>query len=137
MKYRSDPIQISAVLSLTFVIVTGCATSQETGSQFQITPNRQAALDSISPVSLRKHLEYIASDELGGRDTPSPGLDLAADYIAKQFRVAGLEPVGDDGYFQTARWRTRRPNEDSFALSVSTSHGDITLSLDQISTRGN
>ena len=134
MKYRSDPIQISAVLSLTFVIVTGCATSQETGSQFQITPNRQAALDSISPVSLRKHLEYIASDELGGRDTPSPGLDLAADYIAKQFRVAGLEPVGDDGYFQTARWRTRRPNEDSFALSVSTSHGDITLSLDQIST---
>lgn len=135
MKYRSESIQIALVLSLTLVIVVGCAASQETRSQFQITPDRQAVLDSISPVSLRKHLEYIASDELGGRDTPSPGLDLAADYIATQFRAAGLEPVGDDGYFQTARWQTRMPDEESFALSVNSSQGEITLSLDQISTR--
>ena len=133
MNYRSETVYLLVVLILTLVMVAGCAVSQETVSDFQITPDRQAALDSISPESMRRHLEYIASDELGGRDTPSPGLDLAADYIADQFRAAGLEPVGDDGYFQTARWQTRMPNEDSFALSVNSSQGEITLSLDQIS----
>ncbi len=134
MNYRSEAVYLPAVLILTQVMVVGCASSQETRSEFQITPGRQAALDSISPESLRKHLEYIASDELGGRDTPSPGLDLAADYIATQFRAAGLEPVGDDGYFQTARWQTRMPKKDSFVLSISSSQGGISLSLDQIST---
>ena len=56
-----------------------------------------AALDRISPDSLRGHLEFIASDLLEGRNTPSRGLDVAAQYIAAQFRRAGLEPAGDDG----------------------------------------
>ncbi len=59
-----------------------------------------AALDHISAASLRGHLSFIASDALEGRDTPSRGLDVAAEYIAAQFRRAGLDPVGDDGYFQ-------------------------------------
>ncbi len=54
--------------------------------------------------SLEGHLEFLASDQLMGRNTPSPGLDLAALYIASQFKRAGLEPVGDDGYFQTSVW---------------------------------
>lgn len=62
----------------------------------------RAALGRVTADDLRTHLKYIASDELEGRKTPSRGLDLAAEYIAKQFRTAGLEPIGDDGYFQTA-----------------------------------
>ncbi len=71
-----------------------------------ITPPVEAALEKISPKSLREHLTYIASDELGGRDTPSPGLEKAAQYIAKQFEKAGLEPAGDEGYFQIAPFQT-------------------------------
>ena len=41
---------------------------------------------------------------------PLAGLDLAAEYIAAQFRRAGLEPVGDDGYFQTANWEVAEPD---------------------------
>src|SRR5262249_29912455 len=67
-------------------------------------PEVSAALDRISADSLRGHLEFIASDLLEGRNTPSRGLDVAAQYIAAEFRRAGLEPVGDDGYFQTARY---------------------------------
>lgn len=62
---------------------------------------RKATLDRISANSLRGHLSFLASDLLEGRGTPSRGLDLAAEYIAAQFRRAGLEPAGDDGYFQT------------------------------------
>ena len=47
-------------------------------------------------------MSFLASDELEGRATPSPGQEIAAEYIAAQFRRAGLEPAGDDGYFQTA-----------------------------------
>ena len=64
----------------------------------------QASLDRISPDSLRGHLSFIASDALEGRNTPSRGLDIAAEYIAAQFRRAGLTPAGDDGYFQTSSW---------------------------------
>src|SRR5438067_241330 len=69
---------------------------------FRITPDVRAALNHISADSLRGHLSFIASDALEGRGTPSRGLDLAAEYIAAQFRRVGLEPAGDDGYFQTA-----------------------------------
>lgn len=64
----------------------------------------QATVDRISADSMRGHLTFLASDLLEGRDTPSRGLDLAAEYIAAQFRVIGLEPAGNDGYFQTADW---------------------------------
>lgn len=53
---------------------------------------------------MRGHLSFISSDALEGRKTPSRGLDIAAEYIAAQFRRAGLEPAGDEGYFQNANW---------------------------------
>jgi len=65
-------------------------------------PEVDRALARISPDSLRGNLSFLASRLLEGRDTPSRGLDLAAEYIAAQFRKARLEPAGDDGYFQTA-----------------------------------
>lgn len=68
----------------------------------QLTPQQQAIADHITADSLRGHLSFIASDTLEGRATPSRGLDLAAEYIAAQFRRAGLEPIGDQDYFQTA-----------------------------------
>jgi hypothetical protein len=74
-----------------------------------IAPDIQAMLDKISANSMRGHLSFLASDLLEGRGTPSRGLDLAAEYIAAQFRRAGLEPVGDDGYFQTADWNVVQP----------------------------
>ena len=79
----------------------------------------RAALARVSAEDLRAHLKYIASDELEGRKTPSRGLDLAAEYIAKQFRAAGLEPAGDDGYFQTANWRLSARDPAAFRLSFS------------------
>ena len=50
-------------------------------------------LEAITPATARKHIEYLASDSLMGRDTPSPGLDSAAAYIERQFLASGLLPV--------------------------------------------
>ena len=52
--------------------------------------DQKAMLGTISADSLRGHLRFLASDLLEGRDTPSRGLDLAAEYIASQMMRAGV-----------------------------------------------
>src|SRR6478736_3565319 len=42
----------------------------------------------------------LASDEMGGRRPFTKGIDKAADFIAEEFRKAGLKPVTNDSYFQ-------------------------------------
>jgi peptidase M28-like protein len=76
----------------------------------RVTPEMRIVTSHISAGSLRGHVSFLASDLLEGRDTPSRGLDIAAEYIAAQFRRIGLEPAGDDGYFQTAPFNPNDPD---------------------------
>ncbi|HEY0866966.1 MAG TPA: M20/M25/M40 family metallo-hydrolase [Fimbriimonas sp.] len=64
----------------------------------------RSAMQRVQPNSLKGHVSFLSSDLLLGRETPSVGLDLAAEYIAAQFRRAGIEPAAKDGYFQVAPW---------------------------------
>src|SRR5687768_7420191 len=55
---------------------------------------------------VRADVEFLASDQLEGRDTGSRGYLIAADYVASQFRAIGLEPAGDKGgWFQQVPFR--------------------------------
>lgn len=80
---------------------------QATKWDTRVTASRKAVLDSISADSLKGHLSFIASDALEGRGTPSKGLDVAAEYIAAQFRRAGIQPAVGESYFQMATVRSR------------------------------
>lgn len=51
-------------------------------------------LSSITSAEMYTHVAFLASDEMRGRDTPSPELLRAAHYIAEQFASYGLLPVG-------------------------------------------
>ncbi|MBA3438923.1 MAG: M28 family peptidase [Pyrinomonadaceae bacterium] len=65
--------------------------------------------EHITAAQLKAYLEFIASDDLEGRDTPSRGLDIAAKYIASNLARWGLKPAGDAGtFFQ--RYTLRRNN---------------------------
>ncbi len=55
----------------------------------------------VSPDALKGDVQFLASDLLEGRGTPSRGLDIAAEYIASQFRSAGLQPLEQNSYLQT------------------------------------
>ena len=46
------------------------------------------------------HIQYLADDKLGGRDTGSEGYRQAVQYVSTQFERAGLKPLGTDGYQQ-------------------------------------
>lgn len=63
------------------------------------------------------HIEYLASDELAGRQTGSEGHHKAALYVADQFRSLGLEEAGTNGYFQPVEFVTRRLIEDKSSLA--------------------
>ncbi len=110
-----------------FLVVAPAAAPQS----FSPTPEESRALASISVDSLRGNLSFIASDLLEGRDTPSRGLDLAALYIAAQFRRAGLEPAGAEGYFQTAKMLRVAPTGEPFDLLLQSGARTLAVSRDR------
>lgn len=60
-----------------------------------------AAENAVSEARMRKDIFFLASDECEGRGVTTKGINLAADYIAAEFKKAGLKPAGPDGsYFQ-------------------------------------
>lgn len=87
-------------------------------------PLAQRIAARLRPNDLKADVSFLASDALQGRATPSPGLDMAAEYIAAQFRRAGLEPVGDEGYFQNARYQSVKPNPEGLEFTLDTAKAE-------------
>jgi hypothetical protein len=107
MKTPAKPLLRAALAAI--AVSVGVA---QTVSLFQQIGERLTAND------LKADVSFLASDVLEGRGTPSKGLDIAAEFIAAQFRRAGLEPVGDDGYFQTAPFANVTPNTDGLEFTL-------------------
>ncbi len=59
----------------------------------------ETAVNSITAEDIVDRISVIAHDSMGGRTTPSRGLELTASYIAREFERFGLTPGGDDGTF--------------------------------------
>lgn len=53
----------------------------------------------ITADRLRSHLEFVASDLMEGRNTPSRGLDITARYLVTQCKLMGLQPAGETKTF--------------------------------------
>lgn len=79
-------------------LITICSTlyGQDKSTEYAAT---------ITAQDLKKHLTYIASDSLEGRDTGSEGQKKAAIYISNHFAKLGLQAIvptkeGGKGYYQ-------------------------------------
>jgi peptidase M28-like protein/PDZ domain-containing protein/PA domain-containing protein len=79
-------------------ILAGLAVAFACASAFAAAP------EIVSGLSAARYLQdvwYLSRDEMKGRGDGTPELDQAADYIAAEFRKAGLQPAGENGsYFQ-------------------------------------
>jgi Zn-dependent M28 family amino/carboxypeptidase len=100
---------------------------------------RQAAA-SIDPEKIGAHVQFLASDLLEGRGPGTRGGQLAAEYIATQFALAGARPAGENGtYFQKVPLMAVHTEVDktSFTLvpgsgaPIQLKYGDDYLTKDQ------
>ncbi len=73
----------------------------------------------INPDVARNHLEYLASDELEGREAGEKGQKLAGAYLMQNFLSYGLPPV-NESYFQRFNLRVSTPQNIFMILSGDT-----------------
>jgi hypothetical protein len=100
----------NALQGLTFVIFLLTLTPETHG---QKVPKK--ILKEFTAVEFQNHINFLASDILLGRNTPSAGLDTAAAYIAAEFKKYGLEPV-NGSYFQPLPLVVTNLGEDNRVL---------------------
>jgi hypothetical protein len=114
MKHAIPP---PGMLLASLVLFTGCALSQEPG------------INTITEQELREHLTYLASDELEGRATGEPGLNLAAEYLAGEARRMGLEAIDEDGdYYHRYTLVSRSQDFDHSKIVIRKKDGLETIS---------
>jgi len=90
-------------------------------------------VDSITPSELRMHLEFLASDELGGRFTLAPNFGISARYLASQLKAYGFQGLGDHGdYLQHFDVISSKPDTAKTALTMTIGGQTATYSFGDI-----
>jgi hypothetical protein len=75
-----------------------------------------SAIDAVTKRNIEAHVAYLADDAREGRLAGEPGYDQAAQYVADRFAEFGLEPGGQDGWFQQVPLVSHRLKPDSAVL---------------------
>ena len=84
----------------------------------------RAAAASIDPEKIRAHVRFLSLDLLEGRGPGTRGGELAAEYIATQFALAGLQPAGDGGtWFQKVPLYAVHTDEERTRFSLVPAQG--------------
>jgi len=79
----------------------------------------RTAADAIDGEKIRAHVRFLSLDLLEGRGPGTRGGELAAEYIATQLALAGVEPAGDNGtYFQRVPLYAVHTVEDKTTFSL-------------------
>jgi hypothetical protein len=84
-----------------------------------VLPAVPPTVESITTGELRMHLEFLASEELGGRYTLSPNFTIAARYLATHLQAYGFRGAGDHGDFlQTFQVIAAKPDTAKSSLEI-------------------
>lgn len=78
-----------------------------------------AASRVITIDDARARLEFLSSDMMRGRDTPSPELNIVASYLVSTYKTLGFQPGGEGGtFYQWYPYPMRRLNASAVRLQV-------------------
>src|SRR5829696_10533312 len=75
------------------------------------------------------HVRFLASDDLAGRGNGTPGLERAAQYIADQFRAAGVQPGVNVSWFQPFQIVTGLEVREGNKLTIAGEKGPTSFQL--------
>ena len=78
--------------------------------------DEDAAVSAVTRQGLEAHVAFLADDAREGRMAGAAGHVEAAQYVADRFAKFGLEPGGDDGWFQQVPLISYRIDEESTTL---------------------
>ncbi|MCY7399223.1 MAG: M28 family metallopeptidase [Sphingomonas bacterium] len=97
---------------------------------------RSAPADPAAAARVRGHIEFLADDLLEGRATGTRGHEIAAAYVASQFRSLGLQPAGENGsWYQWVPLRRARLVEGQTSIAMSTGGGFAPVSEFELGLR--
>ena len=75
------------------------AFGQAAAPALKISSDEKRAAEGVTAKQMSEYLHFIASDAMEGRNTPSRGLDTAAEFIKMNLSKWGFKPAGDNGSF--------------------------------------
>src|SRR5579862_4613183 len=112
-------------LPLTFALtILGHSQSKKRPSPVKLSGPAFSAMQKVNPENIRAHVRFLSHDLLEGRGTGQRGGDIAAEYIATQFALYGLRPVGDNStYWQKVPMVGITPEPDT-TFSLVGARGD-------------
>lgn len=111
-------IQRYCLAGLSILLLAGCGENTDSNESKKNATKRQqeqietkainpfensdfkATYQDISIANLKKHIQYLSSDELGGREPASVGDKMTATYLVNEFKKLGLKPGNGDSYLQ-------------------------------------
>ncbi len=93
----------------------------------QSDTSRNEALQRVT-----RDIKYLASDELGGRQPGTPGMDKAEKFIVDEYKKIGLVPFDDEGTFLQGFGvgETKTVNKAETSLVLSGPDSQMALELD-------
>ena len=119
------PLFRSLLLPLAFLSVAAAPAAQAV-----------APADPAAAARVRGHIEFLADDLLEGRGTGTRGHEIAAAYVASQFRALGLQPAGDKGsWYQWVPLRRARLVEGKSNIAMSTGGAFLPVSEYELGLR--
>lgn len=107
---QNNGLQIGIMLGCCAVVFSGSAAIAR-----QSIPSE--SIKVINENIVTSTVSFLASDEMRGRDTPSPELTIASSYVAARFLGAGLKGLGDNGsYYQNNEINVAKVSAESIKI---------------------
>ena len=92
---------------------------------------------TVSKNDIEGHIYFLASDELRGRETGTPEIDIAASYLANSFRRYGVKPANKNSYYQNVELqKVSAAKNTSLKLNSISTQKLITLKAQNIDFNG-
>jgi len=108
----------SRLIALVVAAAAAACTAPPAGTSAEAPAAPAPAAGGDAATRWFAHVEFLADDDMRGRETGSPEHRKAADYVADQLERAGVEPAGIAGFMQPVTFRSRRIVEEKSSLAL-------------------
>ncbi|MES2797944.1 MAG: M20/M25/M40 family metallo-hydrolase [Bacteroidota bacterium] len=93
-------------------------------SQYSVPKSILKQIESIDSNAIKKHVTFLADDQLKGRYPGSEGYQMAVDYVVNQFKSLNITPAGEkNSYLQKVQLRNSKLVKNHSSITVDFQNG--------------